>query len=354
MNPFELALEYPLNDVLPEFGTALEVAPGVRWVRLPLPFALDHINVWLIRDSFDGRDGWTLVDCGVARDELKAIWQQVFAQALDGLPIVRIIATHMHPDHVGLADWIGGRFGAPLWMTLSEYTTARLYSEGRVQGGATGGERSAAFYRLHGLTDPDALDKIRARAAYYSSLVPRVPPSFRRIMHGDHIQIGGYTWRVKVGYGHSPEHASLFCEELNTLISGDMVLPRISSNVSVHDDEPDGNPVELYLASLDTYDDIPADALILPSHGKPFRGVHIRIEQQRQHHAERLAEVRAACATPKTAMEIVPLMFTRRLDLHQLTFALGEAVAHLNLLYYAGELERIRENGTIRFMAAAR
>lgn len=351
MNPLEFELDYPFNDFLPEFGTALEVAPGIRWVRLPLPFALDHINAWLIRDQFGGREGWTLIDCGVARDELKAIWQQVFAEALGGLPIVRVLVTHMHPDHVGLAEWIGSRFSAPLWMTLSEYVTARLYSEGRVQGGATGGERSAAFFRSHGMQNPEDLDRIRARATYYSSLVPRVPSAYRRIMHDERIDIGGRLWQVKVGYGHSPEHASLYCEELETLISGDMVLPRISTNVSVHDDEPEGNPLKLYLASLDEYDYVPTNALILPSHGRPFRGIHTRIRQQQRHHAERLKEVRETCVEPQSALDIVPLMFKRKLDLHQLTFALGEALAHLNLLYHAGELRRINDNGVIRFVA---
>src|SRR5690606_2489714 len=140
------------------------------------------------------------IDCGVARDELKAVWQQVFAGALDGLPILRVLATHMHPDHVGLAHWICARFNAPLLMTLGEYTTARLYSEGHARGGVTGGDRSAAFYRSHGMEDEDALDRVRARASYYSSLVPAVPPSYQRIMHGEAIQIGGRSWQVVVGY----------------------------------------------------------------------------------------------------------------------------------------------------------
>jgi len=355
MNPNEQKLTYPFGDALPAPAQALDVAEGVRWLRMPLPFALDHINLWLLRDSFDGRDGWTVVDCGVARDDVRALWEQVFTQALDGLPILRVIVTHMHPDHVGLAHWLCTRWDAPLWMTMTDYMTARLWSRGR-QIGDDGVDPAVRHFARHGLTDPQALDQIHARAGYYPGLVPQVPGSFVRIMAGDAVAIGGNNWRVFIGHGHAPEHASLYCDDLCVLISGDMVLPRISTNIGVSDHEPQANPLPLYLASLDAYLPLPPDTLVLPSHGKPFRGLHERIAQQHAHHAERLEEVLAACRqAPMSAAQIVPIMFRRQLDSHQLTFAMGEALAHLHALYFDGQLRRVPDgpgaDAVIRFSA---
>ncbi len=354
MNSQEQELQYPLGDTQPAPGQVIDVAPDIRWVRMPLPFALDHVNIWLMRDRIDGRDGWTVVDCGVARDDTRAHWESIFASCLDGLPIVRVLVTHMHPDHVGLAHWLCERFDAPLAMTLTEYMTARLFSEGGAQGGATGGERAAAFFQRHGVGDDAALAQLRERKTYYASLVPAVPPAFDRLADGDRVRIGGREWQVIIGQGHAPEHISLYCDALGIFIAGDMVLPRISTNVSVQDFEPNGDPLRLYLESLDKYAFMPADTLVLPSHGRPFHGLHTRIEQQRSHHADRLAEVRDACyRQPCSAADILPVMFKRKLDLHQLTFALGEALAHLHTLYFRGELSRrTGDDGVIRFSPA--
>lgn len=353
MNPNEQKLSYPWNDELPQPGTAHTVADGLRWIRMPLPFALNHINLWLLRDNIDGRDGWTVVDCGVSRDEVKALWEQVFENALDGLPILRVIVTHMHPDHIGLAHWLCERWDAPLWMTMTDYAVARLWSRPSVNGvnaGGPNGQAAVDHFTRHGLADPQAQDKIRERANYYPSLVPDVPARFVRIMDGDRLSIGGREWRIIVGYGHAPEHASLYCDTLQVLISGDMVLPRISTNVSVFDYEPDANPLPLYLNSLRAYDGIPLETLVLPSHGKPFRGLHERVTQQHTHHAERLQEVLDACTQPMSTTDIVPIMFRRELDVHQLTFAMGEALAHLHALYFEGKLNReTGADGIIRF-----
>jgi glyoxylase-like metal-dependent hydrolase (beta-lactamase superfamily II) len=356
MNPNEQRLEYPLGDTLAEPGAAIPVADGVRWIRLPLPFALDHVNVWLLRDRVDGREGWTVVDCGVARPEVQELWERIFEEALDGLPIVRVIVTHMHPDHVGLAGWMCERWNAPLWMTMTDYFVARLWAkpvtDGRAAGGPNG-ESAVEHFSRHGLRDPEALDHIRQRANYYPSLVGPVPPTYHRILHGDRIMIGGREWRIITGYGHAPEHASLHCESLDVLISGDMVLPRISTNVSVFDYEPEANPLPRYLHSLKGYDGLEERTLVLPSHGKPFRGLHERIAQQHAHHAERLDDLLRACTSPVSAADVVPVLFRRKLDLHQLTFAMGEALAHLHALYFEGKLVRtVDEAGVYRFQAA--
>lgn len=356
MRPEEKKLTYPWGETLPEPGQALSMADGVRWIKMPLPFALDHINLWLLRDEIDGRQGWTIVDCGVARDEVKELWEQVFSNALEGLPVLRVIVTHMHPDHVGLAHWLCERWNAPLWMTMTDYMTACLWSQpaGAWGGAGANGEAAANHFGRHGLRDPESQEKIRQRAGYYPDLVPGMPRQFVRIMNGDHITIGGREWRVIVGYGHAPEHASLYCDTLKVLISGDMLLPRISTNVSVFSHEPEGNPLPLYLNSLRAYDELPEDTLVLPSHGRPFRGIHERISQQHSHHAQRLQEVLDACSAPTSTFDIIPVLFKRELDLHQMTFAMGEALAHLHALYYEGKLEQsVDKEGIVRFKRRA-
>ncbi len=350
MNPLESRLTYPFGDTLPEPGHVRDVVPGLRWLRMPLPFALDHVNLWLLRDRVDGREGWTVIDCGIARDDLKALWQQVFDHGLEGLPILRVLVTHMHPDHVGLADWLCKTWNAPLMMTMADYAMAKVLS-GRMH--AQFGEQIATHFARHGIVDAEAQEKLRQRGGYFAELVPAVPDSMMRLMDGESVRIGDQDWEVITGFGHSPEHAALYDRSRNILIAGDMVLPRISTNVGVFDHEPEGDPLRQYLSSLRKFLPLPEDALVLPSHGRPFHGLHERIRQQEDHHAARLEEVRQACAQPRSAADIVPIMFPRKLDLHQLTFALGEALAHLHLLYYRGELRRVTgDNGIVRFVAA--
>ena len=356
MNALERQLDYPLGDALPALGASLEVAPGVRWLRMPLPFALDHINLWMLRDQIDGVAGWTLVDCGITNDATRAAWEQVFANELGGLPVLRVIVTHMHPDHIGLAHWLTERWSTPahecrLWISATDYNAARLASQSTT---GFGGETAARFMASHGLADADALTKIRQRTGYYASMVPKVPERFRRLMQGMAVPVGGHGWHCHTGYGHAPEHISLHSPALGVLISGDMVLPRISTNVSVIDIEPESNPLQLYLDSLERMRALPADTLVLPSHGRPFRHLHTRIDQLKDHHDERFADVLAACAqAPQTAAALLPVLFKRTLDVHQTTFAMGESIAHLNALWLAGRLVRqVGTDGVHRFVPA--
>ena len=348
-------LEYPLDEKLPEMGKTIEIAPGLFWLRMRLPFALDHINLWLLQDQINGIDGWTIVDCGISNDETKHAWEQIFASSLNGLPVLRVLVTHMHPDHIGLAQWLCERWQAPLWISLSDYLTAQwlTHQEGGVKVGAKiGSGGSADHFARHGLQSEEDLAKIRARASYYTNLVPAIPVRYRRLMEGDSVVIGKHVWEIMMGYGHAPEHATLFCKNQNILISGDMVLPRISTNVSVYDADPDADPLGLYLNSLERYLNLPPDAFILPSHGKPFHGLHTRIAQLKAHHVARLADTFYACSTPKSAREVVPILFKRDLDIHQLTFAMGEAIAHLNHLWRQGSLSRqLFPDGILRFCA---
>jgi glyoxylase-like metal-dependent hydrolase (beta-lactamase superfamily II) len=350
-NAQESELHYPLGDTLPGAGRTVEVAPGVRWLRMALPFALDHINLWLLRDLQDGAEGWTIVDCGIANDATRAAWEQVFDHELGGLPVLRVIVTHMHPDHIGLAHWLTERWGCRLWISATDWGAARLAS---ITTTGFGGDASAAFFAHHGLTDPDALAKVRARSSYYASMVPQVPARYQRLMGGMAVRIGGHEWRCIAGYGHAPEHIALYCANLGVLISGDMVLPRISTNVSVIDLEPEANPLQLYLDSIAAMRELPPDTLVLPSHGKPFTGLHRRIAQLAAHHEERFADVLAACAQgPQSAADLLGVLFRRQLDLHQTTFAMGESVAHLHALQAQGRLRGLTgSDGVRRFVPA--
>jgi glyoxylase-like metal-dependent hydrolase (beta-lactamase superfamily II) len=343
-------LLYPLGDALPGPGRTLEVAPGVRWLRMGLPFALNHINLWLLRDRIDDREGWTVVDCGIDNAATRANWEAVFADELQGLPVLRVIVTHMHPDHIGLAHWLCDRWNGEaaslgaqecrLWISATDWNAARVASSSTT---GFGGEEAARFFALHGLVDEASLAGVRARAGYYASLVPQVPRRYRRLLDGQVVQIGGVAWHCIAGYGHAPEHIALHAPGLGehgVLISGDMVLPRISTNVSVIDLEPEANPLPLFLHSVAAMRALPAQTLVLPSHGQPFTGLHTRITQLLQHHEERLAELLQACAeAPLSAAELLPVLFKRTLDLHQTTFAMGEAIAHLHLL---AEEDRLR------------
>jgi glyoxylase-like metal-dependent hydrolase (beta-lactamase superfamily II) len=352
-------LNYPLQEQLPGLGEALEVAPGVFWLRMSLPFALNHINLWLLRDrlphpSQSGmwQEGWTAVDCGVDNPATREAWLQVEAQVLQGLPILRVLATHMHPDHMGLAHWLCERWQAPLWMSTSEYQSALLACHGLSN---FGGDPTVRFFNAHGWNKAEDLAVIKSRMGYYPSMVPKVPGSYVRLMSGMHLRIGDRIWQCISGYGHSPEHMALLDDTQQLMISGDMLLPSISTNVSVYAMEPDGNPLQHFLDSLDKMQHLSDDTLILPSHGRPFQGAAARIAQLRSHHAERLEELLLACTEQALcAHDVLPLIFKRALDVHQTTFAMGEAVAHLNLLWLDGRLSREQDAaGTYRFKTLA-
>ncbi len=352
----EKALDFPLGDQLPALGEAISVAPGVLWIRMSLPFALDHINLWLLEDSestSEGtRHGWTAVDCGVTNDGTQAAWEQLFIDVLKNLPILRVVVTHMHPDHMGLAHWLCAKFKAPLWMSATEYQSALLGSTGTSD---FGGPSTQRFFADHGWRDPADQAQVNERIAYYGDMVPSVPRSYHRLFEGTTLTIGGQSWRCISGWGHSPEHMALFCDATHTLISGDMVLPKISTNVSVSAQEPESNSLALFLASLKKFDSLPEDTLVLPSHGRPFRGLHKRTAQLHEHHADRLQEVLAACSQkPGSAFDMLPVLFKRPLNFHQTTFAMGESVAHLHTLWYEGKVDRIKDaQGVWRFCAIA-
>lgn len=339
-----MTLDFPISDP-PQFGQVLPVAPGILWLRMPLPFALDHINLWLIEED----DGWTVVDTGVPGRKSMALWSDVIAGPMKGRPPTRLIVTHFHPDHMGLASWFEQEFGIAMEATLTEWLYGRMLS---LDTGDSLGQASLRFYRRAGF-DERLLTLVAERGNAYGARIKQIPASCRRIGEGDELVLGGRRWQVRVGEGHSPELACLWCEELKVLISGDQILPSISPNVSIWPSEPDADALALFIRTLERFRTLPADCLVLPSHGRPFYGLHERIDQLLRHHDERLDEVLEACRQPQTAYDLLAVMFPRALDDHQLFFAIGEALAHLHYLMGKGQIVREADgNGVDRYRRA--
>jgi glyoxylase-like metal-dependent hydrolase (beta-lactamase superfamily II) len=309
-------------------GSAVEVASGVFWLRMPLHTGLRWINVWAIQDN----GSWVVVDTGLGTPETCGAWESAFHSLMHDQPVNRVIVTHLHPDHCGLAGWFSERFAAPLWMTRSEYLTCRVQASDSLH---TQGD-PARFYEQAGW-DAVALQRFRENIGYYRRLVAPIPHAYRRIQDGDSFQIGAEEWRVVVGQGHSPEHACLYCPKLGVLVSGDQVLPRISSNVSVLPSEPHADPLQDWISSLRRIArQVPDEVLVLPAHNSPFRGLHARIEDLISHHERTLEHLTTALENRSRAVDLFPVLFSRPVTPATLTMATGETLAHLNHLAAKG------------------
>ncbi|MFS0709078.1 MBL fold metallo-hydrolase [Brevundimonas phoenicis] len=328
-------LTYPFAAV-PVTGEAVSVAPGVLWLRLPLPMALDHINLYAIED--DG--GWTVIDAGLATKVSRTGWGQALAGAFGGRPITRVVCTHMHPDHIGLAGWLCERFDAPLLMSRTEYVTARMLIGDEALGPPAGAE---AFYRAAGWSDAQ-ITHWRAGYGGFSRMVQDFPRDYRRVQDGDVLSIGGDDWRVVIGEGHSPEHVCLWREKDGVFIAGDQILPRISSNISIWPTEPQADPLGDWLRSLAALKErLPGDLLVLPSHGEPFYGVTLRLEALMRGHEVALKRLEKTLRTPCRAVDVFGALFARPVGDAVLGMATGEALAHLNYLERQGRVRRARD-----------
>ncbi len=341
-------LVYPFETV-PEAGSgqAVEIAPGVLWLRMPLGGSLKAINVWALDDGA----GWTLVDTGLRTKETADGWRAAFGGVLAGKPVTRVICTHMHPDHVGMAGWILRKFpGARLWMTRLEYITCRMLS---ADTGREAPEDGVRFYKAAGWEE-GPIETYRQRFGGFGRGLYPLPDSYRRLGDGDEVRIGSHDWRVVVGCGHSPEHACLYCPGLKLLISGDQVLPRISSNVSVHPTEPEADPLTDWLTSLAKVKGaVPDDVLVLPAHNEPFHGLHLRIDHLIRGHERGLTRLAQRLAEPRRTVDVFGALFARQIGPDLLGMATGEAQAHLNCLWKRGHAEATLDESGVRWWRAA-
>jgi glyoxylase-like metal-dependent hydrolase (beta-lactamase superfamily II) len=336
-------LSYPVAAV-PGPGEAVAVAPGVLWMRLPLPMALNHVNVWALADG----EGWVVVDTGLKTPDSLEAWEEALAGPLGGRPVTRVICTHMHPDHIGLAGLLCGRFGAPLLMSRLEYVTGRML----ISDVGPAPEAGAVFYRSAGWTDSQ-IEAWRKAYGRFGAAVEPLPSNYVRLAEGEIVNIGDDRWRVVLGDGHSPEHVCLWRERDGVFIAGDQILPRISSNVSVWPTEPDADPLGDWLSSIAKLRALlPADLLVLPSHGEPFRGVHTRLDALARGHATSLKRLERRLQEPARAVDVFATLFGRPVGEGLLGMATGEAIAHLNHLERQGRIRRAPgEDGADRWTA---
>jgi glyoxylase-like metal-dependent hydrolase (beta-lactamase superfamily II) len=329
-SPPPLILPFPEP---PSPGAAIEVAPGILWLRFALPFRLDHVNVYLLEDGA----GWTILDTGIGDAATEAAWSAALDGVLGGRPVLRIIATHFHPDHAGMAGWLCERTGAPLLMSQSEYLTSLLL---QLRPDQLESEPHVGFYRDHGLS-AEVTASLLAGGHRYLRMMTGLPRTFGRLVAGDTLRIGGRDWSVLTAGGHAPEQVMLHCAADRLLLAADQIMVRISPNISVQAMDPEGDPLGLYIRSLDRLKaTIDPGTLVLPGHHQPFIGLHARADELLAHHAARCAAIEEACRTAgRTAADLVPVVFGRTIDdPHQMGFAFSEALAHVNFLVRQGAL----------------
>ncbi len=316
-------LTYRFEDQLPDPGAVTEVADGVLWARMPMWGRLNHINVWLVRDY----DGWTIVDTGLNRDDVQECWRSIFDNHLDGMPIKRVIATHLHSDHTGNAGWICREKEVELWMSRSDFYMCKVMA---ADGPSDVPEDAIKFYRRAGF-DEVRLNRYRERFGQFGANISELPAGYRRIQDGQYIDIGGREWRAVIGHGHAPEHVCLYCPELKIIIGGDQILPKITPNVSVNPSEPNANPLRDFLNSCARFREmLPPDLLVLPAHESLYEGVHERLTELIDWHEVALEKLYDLCAEPKRAVDVFPALFKSEITDTSYFPATGESIAHLH------------------------
>jgi len=327
-------LSYPWGrEADPGAGVPQEIVEGVYWVRFPMPMSLDHINIWLLEE----KNGWTVVDTCLNLPDARAIWENLLSGHMKNKPVLRVICTHMHPDHVGLAGWLVEKFDCSLWMSREEFLMCRTLA---ADTGKPAPDIAVKFYAAAGYS-PAQLEQYKNRFGMFGFGIAPIPPSYRRLVASENLTIGDRYWQVVIGSGHSPEHVCLYCPALKCLISGDQVLPRISPNVSVFPTEPDGDPLKEWLISNARIRELlPDDLLVLPSHEAPFNGLHARLSQLIDGHNKNLDRLYEFLEQPKKVIDCFPALFKREIGEDSLGLATGETIAHLNCLMHRGQISR--------------
>ncbi len=327
-------LTYPFGrGIDPAPGEVVQIAEGVYWTRFAMPMSLDHINLWLLEDG----DGWTVVDTCLNLPSARETWEGLFEGFMGGRPVTRVICTHLHPDHVGLAGWLTERFDCDLWMSREEFLMCRAMASDT---GRPAPDVAIRFYRGAGY-DEEELERYRQKFGNFGRAIAPLPDSFRRLVDRETITIGGRYWQAIVGRGHSPEHVTLYCPALKLLISGDQVLPRITPNVSVFPTEPEGDPLTEWLQSSGRLREmLPDDLLVLPAHEAPFYGLHVRISQILEGHKTDLGNLFDLLKEPRRAVDCFPALFNRTVESESMGLATGETLAHLNCLRGRRRIER--------------
>ena len=323
-----------LDIEIPEAGQLIALSEGIYWCQMPLPMALDHINLYVLEEE----DGWCIVDTGMHLPDTVKLWEKIFAKYFQHKPVIRVIATHMHPDHIGNAGWLCEHWRCPLYMSEVEYFVSRSYTQKQSLAW-----QSEAFYREAGLGD-DYIDYVQNRIGF-SQIVSPMPAAYRRLIEGASIKIGSNDWSIVISRGHSFAHVCLHCEALGILIAGDQVLPKISPNVSVYASEPEGSPLSDWLASLQALKAIPANTLVLPAHNRAFYGLHERLDELTAHHEQQCQKLLHACQTPQKPIDLLQTLFGRKLGLGDMSLAVGECLAHLRLLLDRGDMQKNVHNG---------
>ena len=338
------SLTYP-HATGPDPGRTVAVADGVYWLRMPLPFSLEFINLYLLDDG----DGWTLIDTGLGDQKTLALWSES-QHMLQGKPIHRVLVTHLHPDHVGCAGWLCDHFDAPLLMSRGEYFQCAILLGDT---GRPAPKEALKFYRRAGF-DQEALDRYQKRFGTFGNFVEQLPRSYTRLKADDRLTMAGREWRVVVGSGHSPEHVCLWCEDDGLFISGDQILPRISSNVSVWPIEPEANPLGEWLDSCARLRDLlPGNTLVLPSHNRPFVGAGLRLSQLIDEHTSRLDKLLELCSQPQRAVDVFPVLFKRPIGAGDYIMATGESLAHLHWLWLDGKLSIDDDADGVRYFTTS-
>jgi glyoxylase-like metal-dependent hydrolase (beta-lactamase superfamily II) len=336
-----------LHESHPQGVETFQVAPGILWARLPLPFRLNHVNVWLLRDE----DGWTIIDTGADTAEARGVWEGLLDGPLADGPINRLVATHGHTDHVGLAGWLTERTGGtPFVSTLGEWMSAQIRIWDAQSRSAS--DETQRFLAAHGC-DAETIASYHAERDRAFSLLGPLPATLTRLRDGDTIRFGERDWQVIAAGGHAIEHASFWCAEDRILIAGDQVLSRISPMIGVFPAMPEADPLADYLTSLPRFKALPADTLVLPSHGLPFYGLHARVDQLARHHELRLDELARLMDRPRLAMDLAGGLFARAVQEGHGRLALAETLAHANYLVGRGRAVRTKsDDGQVLYARA--